>query len=404
MQYKLADLFNKPISGEWGTEIKNDQKGVKVIRTTNFTNRGVLDLNNVVERNIDINKHKEKILKNGDIIIEKSGGSPTKPVGRVVIFEENNNEQYLCNNFTAILRPRLEIIPKFALYMMQNLYNKNKVLKFQNKTTGIINLKLNDYLNSTNVYVPDLKKQNKIVEVLDKIQELIYKRKTQIESLDELVKSKFIEMFGEPISNPKKWNVVKLGKISSVGSSKRVFIDELVNEGIPFYRGTEIGALSTGKNVEPTLFITKEHYEKLKNITGVPTIGDLLMPSICPDGRIWSVDTKKPFYFKDGRVLWIHLESLAIKSMFLKYMLCEKFNREYNKIASGTTFAELKIFVLKDLDIIMPPIELQNEFVDFVKETDKLKFEMEKSLEELENNFNSLMQRAFNGELFNEKQ
>ena len=211
-------------------------------------------------------------------------------------------------------------------------------------------------------------------------------------------------MFGEPISNPKKWNVVKLGKISSVGSSKRVFIDELVNEGIPFYRGTEIGALSTGKNVEPTLFITKEHYEKLKNITGVPTIGDLLMPSICPDGRIWSVDTKKPFYFKDGRVLWIHLESLAIKSMFLKYMLCEKFNREYNKIASGTTFAELKIFVLKDLDIIMPPIELQNEFVDFVKETDKLKFEMEKSLKELENNFNSLMQRAFNGELFNEEQ
>ena len=192
MQYKLTDLFNKPISGEWGTEIKNDQKGVKVIRTTNFTNRGVLDLNNVVERNIDINKHKEKILKNGDIIIEKSGGSPTKPVGRVVIFEENNNEQYLCNNFTAILRPRLEIIPKFALYMMQNLYNKNKVLKFQNKTTGIINLKLNDYLNSTNVYVPDLKKQNKIVEVLDKIQELIYKRKTQIESLDELVKSKFL--------------------------------------------------------------------------------------------------------------------------------------------------------------------------------------------------------------------
>ena len=208
-------------------------------------------------------------------------------------------------------------------------------------------------------------------------------------------------MFGDPVSNPKGWDVGKLGKISSVGSSKRVFVDELVSEGIPFYRGTEIGALSTGEKIEPTLFITKEHYEKLKDSTGVPVIGDLLMPSICPDGRIWSVDTQMPFYFKDGRVLWIHLENSSIDSMFLKHMLREKFNRDYNKIASGTTFAELKIFALKDLDIIMPPIEIQKKYSNFVKYTDKLKFEMEKSLKELEDNFNSLMQKAFKGELFN---
>ena len=82
-------------------------------------------------------------------------------------------------------------------------------------------------------------------------------------------------------------------------------------------------------------------------------------------------------------------------------MLREKFNRDYNKIASGTTFAELKIFALKDLDIIMPPIEIQKKYSDFVKQVDKLKFEMEKSLKELEDNFNALMQKAFNGELFN---
>lgn len=185
-------------------------------------------------------------------------------------------------------------------------------------------------------------------------------------------------MFGDIVLNTKGWETVKLEKISSVGSSKRVFVDELVNEGIPFYRGTEIGALSTGENVEPKLFITEDHYEKLKESTGVPTIGDLLMPSICPDGRIWSVDTKKPFYFKDGRVLWIHLENSMIDSVFLKNMLREKFNRDYNKIASGTTFSELKIFALKDLDIIIPPIELQNQFADFVNQVDKLKFEMGK--------------------------
>ncbi len=173
-----------------------------------------------------------------------------------------------------------------------------------------------------------------------------------------------------------------------------------MNEGIPFYRGTEIGALSTGEKIEPILFITEEHYNKLKDITGIPKIGDLLMPSICQDGRIWRVDTDMPFYFKDGRVLWIHLENSTIDSMFLKHMLREKFNRDYNKIASGTTFAELKIFALKNLEVIMPPIELQNQFAAFVKQVDKLKFKMEQSLKELEDNFNALMQRAFNGELF----
>ena len=247
---------------------------------------------------------------------------------------------------------------------------------------------------------PSLETQKKIVEVLDKAQSLIDKKKEQIELLDELVKSRFVEMFGDISKNPKGWENKKLGKLGTVKSSKRVFVNELVESGIPFYRGTEVGALSTGGKIEPTLFITKEHYEILKKSTGVPIIGDLLLPSICPDGRIWIVNTEEEFYFKDGRVLWIHLENCSINSVFLKYMLCEKFNRDYNKIASGTTFAELKIFSLKDIDVILPPIELQNEFAEFVTQTDSIRSKMETSLSELEDNFNSLMKKAFKGELF----
>ena len=400
MEYKLSDLFEKPISGEWGNEIEEGIKGTKVLRTTNFTNLGRLDLSDVVEREIDLIKYENKMLKNGDIIIEKSGGSPTQPVGRVVIFDIDEEEPYFCNNFTSILRPTDKLYPKYALYLMKRLYDIRKVLKFQNQTTGIINLKLNDYISKTEVDIPSLDTQKKIVEVLDKAQELIDKRKEQIKALDELVKSRFIEMFGDPVRNPKGWKIEKLENISSVGSSKRVFVDELVDEGIPFYRGTEIGALSTGEHIQPTLFITKEHYNSLKESTGVPVIGDLLMPSICPDGRIWIVKDNQPFYFKDGRVLWIHLEEKNINSIYLKHMLREKFIRDYNKIASGTTFAELKIFALKGLDISIPPIELQNQFADFVNQIDKLKSQMETSLKELEDNFDSLMQKAFKGELF----
>lgn len=209
MKYLLKELFDKPISGEWGKEVEEGDIGVKVIRTTNFTNLGKLDLTDVVERNIDLEKNINKQLKFGDIIIEKSGGSPTQPVGRTVIFEQRDNQVYFCNNFTSVLRPNDNIYHKYALYLLKDLYNKRKVLKYQNKTTGIINLKLNDYLENTEVDIPNLDIQRKISNVLDKSQELINKRKKQIEALDELVKSKFIEMFDDIKSNTKDWKKVE---------------------------------------------------------------------------------------------------------------------------------------------------------------------------------------------------
>lgn len=108
MKYTLADLFEKPISGEWGIEVTEGEKGVKVIRTTNFTSLGRLNLSKVVVRNIDTEKYKNKALRYGDIIIEKSGGSPTQPVGRVVVFEENTDEKY-CFGIFVLIGCKIEI-------------------------------------------------------------------------------------------------------------------------------------------------------------------------------------------------------------------------------------------------------------------------------------------------------
>lgn len=165
-----------------------------------------------------------------------------------------------------------------------------------------------------------------------------------------------------------------LDQIADVGSSKRVFVKDLKTEGIPFFRGTEVGALAEGLSVTPELFITKEHYEELKIATGVATQGDLLLPSICPDGRIWQVDTEKPFYFKDGRVLWIHPDQTIINSTYLRYALKAIFADRYSEIASGTTFAELKIFALKSIKLAIPPKEQQEEYSAFVEQSDKSKF------------------------------
>ena len=261
---------------------------------------------------------------------------------------------------------------------------------------AVLGLTLNKAtLSQKYISIPSLEEQKVIAGKLDKVSGLIEKRKTQLEKLDLLIKSRFIEMFGDCLTNPKGWTIKNLEDIAEVGSSKRVFVEELKQDGIPFYRGTEVGALAEGKNITPELFITKEHYAELCEATGTPCVGDLLMPSICPDGRIWVVNTDNPFYFKDGRVLWVHKIDASYNPIFLLYTLKDRIMTDYNSIASGTTFAELKIFALKKCRIFDAPIELQNQFATFIEQVDKSKFEIQKSLEKLEILKKSLMQQYF---------
>ena len=402
---KLKDIFEKPISGEWGKEVGEGEKGSKVIRTTNFTNIGRLDLSSIVERDIDSIKHENKKLKFGDIIIEKSGGSPTQPVGRVVIFEETNEEVYFCNNFTSILRPNKNIVPKFGLYLLKNLYNKKKVLKFQNKTTGIINIKLNDYLNNTEITIPNLEVQDRIVEVLNKTQELIDKRKEQIESLDELVKSKFIEMFGDPVINPKGW---KYPKIEEVVANEKNAIkagpfgsalkkEYYIKSGYKIYGQEQVisGDINLGD-----YYISEEKYKELENYA--IKSNDVLISLVGTYGKLLIVPTIFEAGIINPRLMKITFNSNLINTIYFKFFFqSESLRNRLSDNTHGGTMPILNVGIVRNINIPIPPRELQNQFADFVKQVDKLKFEMENSLKKLEDNFNSLMQKSFNGELFN---
>lgn len=260
---------------------------------------------------------------------------------------------------------------------------------------GVIKyIKLGNLTDAT-IPLPSVNKQDEIVEKLDKVSGLIEKRKAQLENLDLLIKSRFIEMFGDVKTGNYKFETRKLGEVAEVGSSHRVFTTEFVEEGIPFYRGTEIGELANGIKPKNPYRITKEHYDRLANDETKPKLGDLLMPSICNKGQVWMVDTEELFYYKDGRVLCISPNRKLFNCKYLEQFMKEKTLVEYPKLGSGSTFAEFKIFLLKDIDILIPPIELQNEFAEFVKLIDKSKFEIQKSLKKLEILKKSLMQQYF---------
>ena len=321
------------------------------------------------------------ICKAETVVIGRKG-SINKPIFVETPFWNVDTAFGLCANSE-------KLNPKYLYYFCEK-FDFEKL----NTTVTIPSLTKSNLLN-VEIPLPNLEKQKQIVELLDKITSLISLRKQQLVKLDELVKVRFVEMFGDCKTNPKNWKTKALEKIANVGSSKRVFVEELQDSGIPFYRGTEIGALAEKKAVIPALFITEEHYKQLCETTGKPQKGDLLMPSICPDGRIWIVDTDEPFYFKDGRVLWVHLTSANYNSVFLLYTLKDRIMTDYASIASGTTFAELKIFALKKCKIFDVPLELQNQFANFVERVHQQKQTVQQSLEKLELMKKALMQEYF---------
>ena len=262
----------------------------------------------------------------------------------------------------------VELIPDYIYYLL--LYknwdvgtNKAVMGKTLNKAT----------LSEITVCIHDIDVQNKIVFVLDKVKEIMSMRQKQLQDLDTLIKARFVEMFGDVATDNYKYETRKLGDVADVGSSHRVFTTEFVDSGIPFYRGTEIGELANGIKPTEPYYISEEHYNTLAKDDTKPQIGDLLMPSICNKGQVWMVDTNEPFYYKDGRVLCISPNREIFDSKYLEYFMRVKTLVEYPKLGSGSTFAEFKIFLLKDIDALIPPIELQNQFAAFVHQVDKLK-------------------------------
>lgn len=335
----------------------------------------------------DVAALRAKIVPPGSILFAKIGEA-IRQNHRVVA----GCEMLIDNNAMAAI-PNGRVESRF-------LYHYLKTVDFYSlaPATTVPALRKSD-LERLQVPLPPLPEQRRIAAILDQADALRAKRRKSLAQLDSLTQSIFIEMFGDPVENPKGWQKRQLGTICEVGSSKRVFVEELVDEGIPFYRGTEVGQLGEDREVTPSLFISVEHYERLKSEAGVPRPGDLLLPSICPDGRIFSVESEQPFYFKDGRVLWIKASQSSMNSLFLRSQLKQLFAKNYAQIASGTTFAELKIFALKDAELCEPPLDLQ---LKFARVANCLKLQLSRSrssLDEMDALFFSLQQRAFNGQL-----
>ena len=378
---KLFDITGLALSGEWGTddEIGN---GIPVLRTTNFTNDGIVNYNNVVTRIINKRNIDEKYLRKGDIIIEKSGGSDNQPVGRVIFFE-GPEKTYLFNNFTGLLRVKdhTRWFPKYIFYALFANYRRGGTKQFENKTTGLHNLKTDDYVKRFAIVEKDIGTQRTICFQLDKVRQIISLRQSELSAFDNLIKARFVEMFGDPEYNNKGWPVKKLNALCNVGSSKRIYQEEQTMEGIPFWRISDLVAKMDIGNVESSLYIPERRYEELKAQGLVPEPGDILVTSRGTLGRCYIISSEDRFYFQDGMISWLSKYADEITPLYIKYLFdMPGFKKQIDSMQAGSTVAYLSIEMLKKLGLMLPNREGQNDFAAFVAQVDKSKLAVHQSI------------------------
>ena len=351
----LADFIEVSFPGEWGQEDK-DGSGIKVIRTTNFTNNGKLDLSDVVTRDIDSAKIEKKKLFKGDIILERSGGTNDNPVGRVVYFEENG--VYLFNNFTQLLRCKEGVNSLFIFYSLFNYYqmNKNVIRSMGNKTTGIQNLKMDRYWQ---IPIADVSIE------LQKEFESIYRQADKSGFVG--FKSQFIEMFGDQNTNDKGWSesLVKDEFKLSMGKTPARNNPECWDNGN--HKWVSISDMSsyaryTGDTSE---YIT-DYAIADSGIKPVPK-GTIIMSFKLSIGR--TAITSEDIYTNEAIMAFADFDEKKFNIDFLHFLVANKnWLLGAKQAVKGQTLNKESIGNAK---IIIPPIEMQEQFASIYNQADK---------------------------------
>lgn len=387
---ELNDLLESQKAGCWGKE-SDEIDGTPVLRSTNYAKNFKLKLDNVAFREISKKDLENKKLEYMDILLEKSGGGPTQPVGRVILFDLIDDQEYVCGNFIQLLRVNKNIVdPKYLYYWLVLVHRKGFTNLLQNQTTGIRNLRLKDYLK-LQVPHPPLKTQEKIVEILEKAEKLKEWRAESDELADEYLKSVFLEMFGDPVKNEKGWEITNFKEIASI--DKKSIKAELINENSN-YIGLEHLESGTGK-------ILKISSAK---IAGLKSNKYLFDDKCVLYGKLRPYLNKVALPNFKGVCSTDILPIIPIKDKSNKYFIKSLLSLDYyikkaTEQSTGANLPRISPKAIENFKVYSPPLDLQNQFADIVQHVEDLKSYQSESNQQIDNLFNTLMQKAFKGEL-----
>ncbi len=255
-------------------------------------------------------------------------------------------------------------------------------------------------LSKININLPTLKEQKNVAKELDKVQEIIDIREKQIEELDELIKSQFVEMFGDPFYNEKHWTKDDMGKYISVltdfsANGSYAVLDSQVK----MYDSPNYAYMVRTTDLESNNFVTDVKYidENAYNLLAKSKVygNEIIMCKIGSAGKCYLMpNLNKPVSL--GRNAFLFRYNNNINPVFIYNLLISDYGQnEISKYVRGAVTKTITKDDARKIKIIIPPIELQNKFAEFVKQIDKQKLEIQKSLEETKKLQESLMNKYF---------
>lgn len=313
--------------------------------------------------------------------------SKLRPNLNKVVLPERNG---FCTSELLPLRPDARKLDRS--YLAVFLRSDGFVNWAVSKTAGakMPRLGTKDLLNA-NIPLPEIKEQKAIAEKFEKLEELIFLRKQQIAKLDELVKARFVEMFGDPVNNPMNYPKSQLGKVCDVRDGTHDS-PEYYDVGYPLVTSKNV----TGGKIDLSEcnLISEDDYKKICERSKVDR-GDIIMPMIGTVGKPVIVNAEPMFAIKNVALIKFTPDSL-VTNIYIKTLLeSDYFDRAVLDKIRGGTQKFIALGDIRKLEIILPDLKRQQCFSAFVERVDQQKQTVQQSLEKLKLMKKALMQEYF---------
>ena len=353
-EYLLKEIANVK-NGYAFDSSKYSDKGIPIIRIADIKDN--IDLSKCVCIDEEINK--EFLIKKGSLLIALSGAT----TGKMSVFSDNKIA-YLNQRICSIYTKNEDISQEFLIYFLKSIQKKIIVNSYGGAQPNISS----KWIENIKIKVPNIEIQKKISKKLELLANSINSRKSQLVFLKELTKSLFTTMFGDIKTNDKNWEIYYWKDVLNIKNGKNQKQVEDINGKYPIYGS---GGIISRSNA----YICNE------NSIIIGRKGNINKPILVKE-KFWNVDTAFGLEVKSEKMSYHYL-----------YYFCLFYDFEIHNKA--VTIPSLVKSDLEKIVLPVPPIELQNKFAERIEKIEKLKFEIEKSIETAQNLYDSLISKYF---------
>ena len=387
---RLKDVCTVFTDGDWIESKDQSEEGIRLVQTGNIGEGIYLEKE---ERAKYISEDTFERLKcteifPGDILVSRL----PEPVGRACIVPDKSERMITAVDCT-ICRPDETIISKeYLCYFMRSNAYYTRLLGNVTGTTGKRISRKN--LGNIELNIPTQDVQRAVVEQVDRIIKILDSRIKEISLLDELIKARFVEMFGDPVENSKHWKEDELGNYLEVIGGYAFKSDGFTDKGIPVLR---IGNINSGKFLPVNMVFWPED-SALIRYKVFP--GDLVMSltgTVGKDdyGNVCILGTDYNEYYLNQRNAKLSIREMLNKYYFSELLKFSQIKKRLTGISRGVRQANISNKDILTLRVPIPPMALQERFSAFIIQTDKSKVAVQKALDETQLLFDSLMQKYF---------